>query len=211
MSIRKFYGSKEDSEQATRTLCEAFKDDPLMEATFGKEIWKEDAAMIFSWALWIYKCEDMIDLIVENEGSKNSYVVAAAIWEGNSMTFSLVFRFLIHVVFLIYHYGLFFTYHLLKIFVALMMKKEKIAPKAYHLNMIGTASRMQGKGIGSKLLKYGVSRASNLGVKCYLESSNPRNVPFYLRNGFEIVEEYYPFVDDKRVDGKGPVVTLMMK
>ena len=83
MSIRKFYGSKEDSEQATRTLCEAFKDDPLMEATFGKEIWKEDAAMIFSWALWIYKCEDMIDLIVENEGSKNSYVVAAAICLGN--------------------------------------------------------------------------------------------------------------------------------
>ena len=85
-------------------------------------------------------------------------------------------------------------------------KRHKLAPTAHHLQILGAA--VQGKGIGSKLINYGIERATKSGVPCYLESSNPKNISFYKRNGFEFVEEIFPFENDKE---KGPVATLMMR
>ena len=85
-------------------------------------------------------------------------------------------------------------------------KKHKFAPTAYHLQALGAA--LQGKGLGSKLIKYGIERATKAGVPCYLESSNPKNISFYKRQGFEILEEVFPLENDKE---KGPVATLMIR
>ena len=44
-----------------------------------------------------------------------------------------------------------------------------------------------GAGLGSVLLEHGLRRADATGHPCYLETFEERNVPFYLRHGFDLV------------------------
>lgn len=44
---------------------------------------------------------------------------------------------------------------------------------------------MQSKGVGSAVIRDMLDRCDTEGMPAYLESSNPRNVPFYARHGFE--------------------------
>lgn len=47
------------------------------------------------------------------------------------------------------------------------------------------------KGIGSLALKGVLELADKSGTSCYLESSNPKNLSFYQKQGFEVVKEIY--------------------
>jgi GNAT superfamily N-acetyltransferase len=57
----------------------------------------------------------------------------------------------------------------------------------WYLPLIGVDPAHQGRGCGSALLKYALTRCDRDGMPAYLESSNPRNVPLYQRHGFEII------------------------
>ena len=57
----------------------------------------------------------------------------------------------------------------------------------WYLPLIGVDPAHQGRGCGSALLRYALARCDRDGMPAYLESSNPRNVPLYLRHGFEII------------------------
>jgi GNAT superfamily N-acetyltransferase len=57
----------------------------------------------------------------------------------------------------------------------------------YSLELIGTHPESQGGGLGSALLAAGLARCDRDRVPAHLWSSNPRNVPFYERHGFEVV------------------------
>jgi len=59
----------------------------------------------------------------------------------------------------------------------------------WYLASLGTAVELQGKGVGSALLRPVLDHCDAEGIPCYLESSKERNVPFYRRHGFEVVEE----------------------
>lgn len=63
---------------------------------------------------------------------------------------------------------------------------EKVHPKEphYYLEFLGTRRDHQGKGGGSAVMSVMLERCDSEGVPAYLESSNPRNVPFYARHGF---------------------------
>jgi GNAT superfamily N-acetyltransferase len=63
---------------------------------------------------------------------------------------------------------------------------EKLHPHEphYYLEFLGTRRSRQGQGGGSKLLAPMLARCDEEGLGAYLESSNPRNVPFYARHGF---------------------------
>jgi GNAT superfamily N-acetyltransferase len=61
------------------------------------------------------------------------------------------------------------------------------ANPCWYLPLIGVDPAYQGRGCGSALLRYALERCDREGMPAYLESSNPRNVPLYLRHGFEIV------------------------
>lgn len=54
----------------------------------------------------------------------------------------------------------------------------------WYLGILATRCEVQGKGIGGKLLAHCLERVDEAGLPAYLESSNPRNVPFYERFGF---------------------------
>jgi ribosomal protein S18 acetylase RimI-like enzyme len=59
----------------------------------------------------------------------------------------------------------------------------------WYLATLGTAVEQQGRGVGTALLRPVLEHCDAEGIPCYLESSKERNVPFYRRHGFEVVEE----------------------
>jgi GNAT superfamily N-acetyltransferase len=65
---------------------------------------------------------------------------------------------------------------------------EKVHPREphYYLETLGTRRAVQGKGVGSAVMSLVLERCDQEGVPAYLESSNPRNIPFYARHGFEV-------------------------
>lgn len=73
----------------------------------------------------------------------------------------------------------------------------------WHLPMIGVEPRDQGAGYGSALLAAALARCDATGTLAYLESSNPRNIPFYRRHGFEVLGTIQA--------GASPPVTPMLR
>ena len=69
----------------------------------------------------------------------------------------------------------------------------------WYLPLLGVDPLYHGKGIGSALLRHAITKFDSDNVIAYLESSNPRNIPFYERHGFEKlgtihVNEFPPIV-----------------
>jgi ribosomal protein S18 acetylase RimI-like enzyme len=59
----------------------------------------------------------------------------------------------------------------------------------WYLFFIGVEPARQGLGLGSLLLRAGLSRVDQDGVECQLITEEPRNLPLYQRHGFEIAVE----------------------
>jgi GNAT superfamily N-acetyltransferase len=74
----------------------------------------------------------------------------------------------------------------------------------WHLAFIGVDAAHQGKGVGADLMRHRLARIDAKGVHAYLESSNPRNIHFYQRFGFEIIREI-------RVGGSPPVTPMVRR
>lgn len=84
------------------------------------------------------------------------------------------------------------------------IEKSHPAEPHYYLEFLGTRQDRQGKGVGTAVISPGIERCDEEGLPAYLESSNPRNIPFYARHGFEVRKEVKC--------GKGaPVCTTMWR
>ncbi|PWY94580.1 acyl-CoA N-acyltransferase [Aspergillus sclerotioniger CBS 115572] len=59
----------------------------------------------------------------------------------------------------------------------------------FYLDLLGTRPEFNGKGIGSRLLRWGLERADAAGVDTFL-SSTPQGRRLYERYGFRMVHEY---------------------
>ncbi|MFN0029262.1 MAG: GNAT family N-acetyltransferase [Acidimicrobiales bacterium] len=73
----------------------------------------------------------------------------------------------------------------------------------FHLQFLGMAGAHRGRGSGASLLGPVLARCDADGLAATLESSNPRNLSFYRRLGFETVWEDAP-------EG-GPILTGMAR
>ena len=67
------------------------------------------------------------------------------------------------------------------------LHKQAISGDHWYLMTIGVEPGRQRAGAGSRLLSAGLQRADADGLPCYLETTNPDNLPFYRRHGFEVV------------------------
>ena len=56
----------------------------------------------------------------------------------------------------------------------------------WYLPWFGVEGARQGKGIGSELMRNCLGFVDRDHLPAYLESPNPRNIPFYERQGFEV-------------------------
>ena len=74
----------------------------------------------------------------------------------------------------------------------------------FYLFMLGTEPASQGRGLGSTLLEPMLELCDEQSMAVHLESSNPRNVPFYQRHGFEVTAEI-------ELGGDGPLVQPMRR
>jgi len=72
----------------------------------------------------------------------------------------------------------------------------------WFLDLVGVAPAAQGGGLGRALLMHGLQRARADGYPAFLETGNPRNVPFYQSLGFQTVAE-------QRAPDGGPVIWFM--
>ncbi len=59
----------------------------------------------------------------------------------------------------------------------------------WYLSYLGVEPSAQGSGIGSVLMKWTLSIVDEAQLPAYLESSNPQNLTFYERHGFEAQDE----------------------
>ena len=69
----------------------------------------------------------------------------------------------------------------------------------WYLWVLGVEPENQGQGHGGRLLQAVIQQARAQGVPCYLETENPRNVPFYQKHGFRLVREVAIPKSDLRV------------
>jgi GNAT superfamily N-acetyltransferase len=67
-----------------------------------------------------------------------------------------------------------------------MEKRHPPDPPHWYLEFLGTAPHRQGQGVGAAVLAPVLERADAEGVPAYLENSNPVNLPFYSRLGFNV-------------------------
>jgi len=64
----------------------------------------------------------------------------------------------------------------------------------WHLSLVAVDPMHRGRGLGGRLLDYGLAACDRDGLPAYLESTNARNLTVYQRHGFELLAEV-------RVDG----------
>lgn len=88
----------------------------------------------------------------------------------------------------------------------LLAEIDSLHPREPHwyLATLGTEPDRQGEGIGSALLTATLTLIDDEGMPAYLESSKERNVPFYRRFGFVVVDEF-------RSKGGGPPMWRMWR
>jgi ribosomal protein S18 acetylase RimI-like enzyme len=67
------------------------------------------------------------------------------------------------------------------------MAKYHPSEQHWYLPVLGVDPSRHGKGLGSALMQHVLPQCDRDGKLAYLESSNPRNVPFYKRHGFEVM------------------------
>jgi ribosomal protein S18 acetylase RimI-like enzyme len=67
-------------------------------------------------------------------------------------------------------------------------KMQEVHPHDSHFYLfsLGTHAEHQGQGLGAQVVAPVLQICDAQGLPAYLESSNPRNIPFYQRHGFEL-------------------------
>ena len=59
---------------------------------------------------------------------------------------------------------------------------------AWYLQAMGVHPKAQRRGVGRRLITAGVAAADQADMPCYLQTSDPANVDYYHRYGFEVVQ-----------------------
>ena len=69
------------------------------------------------------------------------------------------------------------------------MKASHPEEPHWYLAIIGSDTAVRGAGYGNALMRSRLDRCDAEGAPAYLESSNPDNIPYYMRFGFDVTGE----------------------
>jgi ribosomal protein S18 acetylase RimI-like enzyme len=67
------------------------------------------------------------------------------------------------------------------------LHEAAVARPHWYLQGLGVDPARQGLGVGSALVRPLLASADQTGSDCYLDTTNPANLPFYERHGFSVV------------------------
>lgn len=160
-------------------LARAFDDDPVTRFLLASERRRRaDATRFFAWQLRRLIPQEQVHVAGDGLG--------AAMWalpnrwrESTSEGLSLVWQVLPTVI------------PRLPSVLRAIARIERAHPRGEHLylSVLGTEPAAQGRGFGSAAITPGLALADAEGLPAYLESSKERNIDFYARFGFRVIEE----------------------
>ena len=76
------------------------------------------------------------------------------------------------------------------VFAYVRPRVDALAPPSHwYLMLLGVEPARQGHGLGAEVLAPVLARADADRLPCWLETVDPRNVSFYRRQGFDVVED----------------------
>ncbi len=84
------------------------------------------------------------------------------------------------------------------------MRKNHLQGPHWYLYQLGVLPSLQGKGLGTRLLRRHIALAERDGVPCYLETDTEENVSYYSRFGYRVTA-------DQVVPGVGVRMWLMLR
>ena len=70
--------------------------------------------------------------------------------------------------------------------------------KSWYLSIIGILPEFQGQGQGRGLVESILNRTEQLSIPTYVETFNPRNITFYNRLGYKVVECFHEPITDAK-------------
>ena len=77
--------------------------------------------------------------------------------------------------------------------------EERVPDDVWYLDAIGVEPSKQGSGVGAALVRHGLDAATEAGAAAFLETGVERNVAYYERFGFRVVEQGRPTDDGPRI------------
>ena len=63
--------------------------------------------------------------------------------------------------------------------------------EAWYLSIVGILPEFQGKGLGMELVNRVLKKTDSLQIQTFLETFTPRNMNFYERLGFRVLDSFY--------------------
>ena len=87
---------------------------------------------------------------------------------------------------------------------AAAMEWRHVRESHYYVRDVGVLPEMQGKGLGSALLRPTLDRCDQEGLPAYLEASSERNAALYERLGFQLTDEL-------RIAGSPPLRLMLRR
>mmetsp|Transcript_8726 Transcript_8726/g.36103 ORF Transcript_8726/g.36103 Transcript_8726/m.36103 type:complete len:238 (-) Transcript_8726:137-850(-) len=208
--VRPLTSSAKDAAGAAAVLKDAFAADPIMRALLPGDVYENHADTLYRKHAGLAAAAGASYVLEDEAGD----VKCVALWELPEApgVVRVLPRLLGVFAWCVWTLGVRTTVRLLKFQQFMESENEKHAGiGAYKLTDIGTAKDFRGRGAGNAIMAPMLARADAERKPCFLGSSNPRNLTFYKRLGFEVVAEAYPLKDWPDLEGDGPVMTFMYR
>ena len=170
-----------DLERVGAALTAAFADDPFVTWLLGGKSRYQRRARTFYRALIGRSVRNgWTDLLVPTGSGPDAEAVGVAVWHPPGVRTTLSD----HLATTPDLFRAFGSRLLLAALVEARTAKYNPGEPHWYLGFAGVVPGAAGQGLGSTLLEKGLERADSQGHPVHLESSNPRNIPFYERLGF---------------------------
>jgi ribosomal protein S18 acetylase RimI-like enzyme len=158
-------------------LARAFYDDPAMSWVFPRDERRLEQTERF-WAVRLRYAAPQDQIFVTDELSAAAVWMLPDRWHVSWRETGEMARMM-------------FNHRLPMLFAGLqrLEKAHPHVPHSFYLTVLGTDPPHQGHGHGSALMQPVLELCDRDGVPAYLESSKERNIDFYSRFGFRVLEE----------------------